>query len=62
MNTSPCRQCPMRDHDKNNRTCLNCDKRIRFVVGIGRSLGDPRTTSEENYALPYQGRTVRLAV
>lgn len=55
MQTSPCRFCPLIDEDKNNHTCLNCKKRIRYVAELGRSLQYPATARGEDCNMPLYG-------
>lgn len=31
MTTSPCRSCELLRHDKNDRRCMDCAKRIAYV-------------------------------
>ena len=61
MTASPCRLCPMRDEDKNNMTCLQCNERLRYVDSLGRSLGDPSAAAEENRILAPRGNGRALA-
>ncbi|HHP7235742.1 MAG TPA: hypothetical protein ACFCUC_14015 [Desulfobacterales bacterium] len=61
MNASPCRLCPMKDEDKNNRTCLNCNKRLRYVNSLGRSLSARMEVAEENCILRPGGNGQALA-
>jgi hypothetical protein len=48
MKSTPCLECPMKNEDKNNSVCLNCDKRIRYVRYLQRSL---------NYCAAYDAET-----
>jgi hypothetical protein len=38
MRANPCRSCPLMDQDKNNHTCLRCDKRVQYVQALNRQL------------------------
>ena len=51
----------MRDEDKNNRTCLNCNKRLRYVNSLGRSLSARLEFAEENCILRPGGNGQALA-
>jgi len=47
MNTNPCLCCEMIDEDKNNAICIRCDKRIKYVAHLERSLVYCPSVSEE---------------
>jgi hypothetical protein len=38
MRINPCRSCPLIDEDKNNLTCLRCDKRVAYIQDLDRQL------------------------
>ena len=38
MRINPCRSCVLFDADKNNLTCLRCDKRVQYVRDLDRQL------------------------
>ncbi len=38
MRINPCRSCPLIDADKNNATCLRCDKRVQYIRHLDRQL------------------------
>ncbi len=35
---NPCRNCGLKDKDKNNITCRNCDKRLDYLQRLSRDL------------------------
>jgi hypothetical protein len=35
---NPCRNCGLKEQDKNNSTCRNCDKRLAYLRGLTRDL------------------------
>ena len=41
MPINPCRECKMKDKDKNNAICLKCEKRVRYVVRIEAAMSYP---------------------
>jgi hypothetical protein len=53
MKTHPCRTCPSGDKDKNNKTCMQCDKRIQYVFELEKelffSLCNPTVDSSQPY-------------
>ncbi|MEE4261345.1 MAG: hypothetical protein V2I56_01565 [Desulfobacteraceae bacterium] len=38
MKNNPCLVCRMRDEDKNNRLCRECEKRIGYVQKLEQEL------------------------
>ena len=38
MKHNPCLVCRMRDEDKNNSLCIQCDKRIGYVQHLEQEL------------------------
>ena len=55
MVTSPCKSCALLGEDKNNDTCMNCDKRLTYIRMLGDStksipteLTDMATSSNNN--------------
>ncbi len=38
MKMNPCVNCPSGDKHKNNKTCMQCDKRIQYVFELDREL------------------------
>jgi hypothetical protein len=54
---SPCRTCSLFESDKNNPTCLKCNKRVLYVSTIDRDLCFPSCrsgleASAPSFALP----------
>jgi hypothetical protein len=47
MNSNPCLCCEMIDEDKNNATCIRCEKRITYVAHLERTLVYCPSLSEE---------------
>jgi hypothetical protein len=39
MPTNPCRSCALVHADKNNATCMRCEKRLQYVQQLDRHLG-----------------------
>jgi hypothetical protein len=40
---SPCHDCKLRDTDKNNSICIECDKRVAYVAALGGFPAEPET-------------------
>jgi hypothetical protein len=47
MDTNPCLCCEMINEDKNNDTCTRCDRRVRYVEKLERTLRCCPSNSEE---------------
>ena len=55
MNTNPCLCCEMINEDKNNATCMRCDRRIRYVENLERTLSYCPSASEECESTVWSG-------
>jgi hypothetical protein len=38
MKSHPCLNCPDGDKDKNNQTCMQCEKRVQYVADLDKAL------------------------
>ncbi|MGD2023248.1 MAG: hypothetical protein PVI18_08725 [Desulfobacterales bacterium] len=47
MRRNPCRQCYLKNQDKNNHMCTYCDKRLAYINHIDRALNFTITNTEE---------------
>ena len=52
MKSNPCRQCELKNQDKNNQICMNCDKRLEYVSHLERGLSYEITNTEQRPASP----------
>ena len=52
MKSNPCRQCELKNQDKNNQICMNCDKRLEYVSHLERGLSYAITNTEQRPASP----------
>jgi len=55
MPINACRECKMKDKDKNNAICLKCEKRVRYVVSLEAAMSYPFSNAEEAAFLPLTG-------
>jgi hypothetical protein len=52
MKSNPCRQCELKNQDKNNQICMYCDKRLDYVSHLERELNFAMTNTEQRPASP----------
>ena len=52
MKSNPCRQCSLKNRDKNNPMCMHCDKRLDYVNQLERELSFAMTNPEQKPASP----------
>lgn len=63
MKTNPCLQCQLKNQDKNNSMCMQCNKRLEYVSYLERELNFAKTNSEQrppSPRLPTLSRSVHL--
>ena len=46
MEINPCLSCSGKDRNKNNPTCLHCEKRLEYVNHLGTNLNFTFCTGE----------------
>jgi hypothetical protein len=49
MRPNPCRQCHLKNQDKNNQICVCCDKRLAYINHIDRALNFAVTNTGEKF-------------
>jgi hypothetical protein len=52
MKSNPCRQCELKNQDKNNQICIYCDRRLDYVSYLEMELNFAMTNTEQRLASP----------
>jgi hypothetical protein len=47
MKSNPCRQCELKNQDKNNQICMYCESRIEYVSHLEMELNFSMTNTEQ---------------
>jgi len=61
MKSNPCLKCPTGDKDKNNKTCMHCDKRIQYVCELDQALDFSRCNTAADHSQPYRSSCTRIS-
>jgi hypothetical protein len=61
MKSHPCLNCPAGDKDKNNRTCMQCAKRIQYVVELDKELHFSLCNTTGNCSQPRRSSCTQIS-
>jgi hypothetical protein len=50
MISNPCRQCELKNQDKNNQMCMHCDERLDYVSHLEGELSFGMTNNDQRPA------------
>ena len=61
MKSHPCSNCPSGDKDKNNKTCMQCSKRIQCVNELEQELHLSLCNTNATPPRPYRSTCTQIS-